>query len=208
MKEKYSDITGIILAGGLSSRMGIDKALLKIGYQTIIERTSLLMSKVFKNILISTNDFESYRFLGLSMVADVYKDHGPLSGIHAALGASKTDRNFILSCDLPMMSEEMIRYIIEFNSSNPISIPVANGRDQYLCGVYHKSLIPVIEKMISDSTQRKKENGKNSTSMTQLIEKAGADFIETESLPFFNENIFLNMNTIHDYDFIKKKILE
>lgn len=188
--------------------MGTDKALLKIDDQTMIERIAVVMSRVFKNILISTNDFESYRFLGLPMVADLYEGHGPLSGIHAALVASKTDRNFILSCDLPLMGEEMISHIIEFNSSKPISIPMAKGRTQPLCGVYHKSLIPVIEKMISESTRLKKENGKSSASIKQLIEKAGAEIIETRFLPFYNEDLFFNMNSSDDFDFIKKKISE
>jgi len=206
LKEKYSDITGIILSGGLSSRMGTDKALLKIGDQTIIERTRDLMSNIFENILLSTNDFESYRFLGLPMVADIYKDHGPISGVHAALVASVTNKNFFLSCDLPMMSKEMIRHIIEINSSKPISIPIALGRTQPLCGVYHKSLIPLIEKMVSDSIPSKKENGKSTASIKQLIEKAGAEFIETKFLSFYNEDLFFNMNTADDFEISKKKI--
>ncbi len=188
--------------------MGTDKALLKIDDQTMIERIAVVMSKVFKNILISTNDFESYRFLGLPMVADLYEGHGPLSGIHAALVASKTDRNFILSCDLPLMCEEMISHIIEFNSSKPISIPTANERIQSLCGVYNKSIIPVIEKMISESTRLKKRNGKSTASVKKLIEKVGTDIIETKSLPFYEENLFFNMNSPDDFEIIKQKNLE
>lgn len=208
MKEKYSDITGIILSGGLSSRMGTDKALLRISDRTIIERTLDLMSNIFENILLSTNDFESYRFLGLPMVADVYKDHGPISGVHAALVASTSNKNFFLSCDLPLMCEKMIRYIVTFDSVSPISITTANERVQPLCGVYHKSLIPVIEKMISDSTRLKKENGKSSVSIKQLIEKAGAEIIETGSLPFYKEDLFFNMNSPDDFEIIKQKNLE
>jgi molybdopterin-guanine dinucleotide biosynthesis protein A len=208
VKVKYSDITGIILSGGLSSRMGTDKALLRIGDRTIIERTRELMSNVFENILLSTNDFESYQFLGLPMILDFYKGHGPLSGIHAALVASKTDRNFILSCDLPMMSEEMIRHIIENKTVQPISIPSANERMQHLCGIYRKSLVPVIANILSDSIHLKKENGKSAASVKQLIEKAGVEIIETKDLSFLNEDVFFNMNSKDDFDFIKKKISE
>ncbi len=185
--------------------MGVDKGLLKIGNKSIIERLSTLMSRLFQNILISTNDFESYNFISSPMVADIYKGFGPISGIHATLAASKTEKNFILTCDMPLMSEEMIRYIVEFNSTKQISIPFANGRSQYLCGVYHKSVISIIEKMVNDSAGSKNNNGKISTSVKQLIENANADNIETECLTFFNENIFFNMNTTDDYDFIKKK---
>ncbi len=188
--------------------MGTDKALLKIDNQTMIERIAGVMSKVFKNILISTNYFESYRFLGLQMVEDVHRNHGPISGVHAALVASTTNKNFILSCDLPLISEEMIRYIIEYNSSKQISIPIVKESIEPLCGVYRNSLIPVIEEMMIDSTRLKKENGRSSASMKQLIEKVGAEFIETKSLPFFKDDLFFNMNSMNDYEFIKKKFAE
>lgn len=208
MKEKYSDATGIILSGGLSSRMGTDKALLRIGNQTIIERICVVMSKVFKNILISTNDFESYRFLGLPMAADVYKGYGPLSGIHATLVISKTVRNFILSCDLPLMSEEMIRFITEYKTARSISISSAGGRDQHLCGIYNKSLIPVIEDILRSSNNSENKNGKSSSSVKNLILNTGTEIIEADILPFYKEDIYFNMNTIDDFEFIKKKILE
>ena len=208
MEEKNSHITGIILSGGLSTRMGTDKALLKIGGQTIIERTRNLMLNIFENVLLSTNDFESYRFLGLPIVEDIYKNHGPLSGIHAALVVSATDKNFFLSCDLPLMEEEMIRYIIGYKSLRQISIPSANERMQHLCGIYRKSLVPVIENILSNSIYWKKENGKSAASVKKLISKVGAEIIETDSLPFYKEDIFFNMNSPDDFEIIKQKNLE
>ena len=188
--------------------MGIDKALLKIADQTIIERTCVLMSCIFDKIILSTNDFENYKFLGLPLVPDIHKDHGPISGIHSSLLASVTERNFFLSCDLPLMSEEMIRHIIEINSSLPISVPIENGRIQPLCGVYNKSLIPTIEKMLNNSFFSKKENGKSSISIMRLIEKVGAEIIEAKTLRFFNKDLFFNMNTTDDFNFVKEKISE
>jgi len=188
--------------------MGTDKALLKIGDKTIIERTRNLMLNIFENVLLSTNDFESYRFLGLPMVEDIYKNHGPLSGIHAALVASATDKNFFLSCDLPLMEEEMIRYIIGYKSLRQISIPSANERMQHLCGIYRKLLVSVIENILSNSIHWKKENGKSAASVKKLISKVGAEIIETRSLPFYKKDIFFNMNSPDDFEIIKQKNLE
>jgi len=208
MKRLFNDITGIILAGGVSSRMGLNKTLLEIGGKTIIERVAGLMTGVFENVLLSTNDFEIYRSLSLPMIGDVYKGHGPLSGIHASLIASPTNRNFFLSCDLPLMSEEMIRHIIEYKTVQPISIPSANERMQHLCGIYQKSLVPVIENILSDSIHLKKENGKSAASVKKLISKVGAEIIETGSLPFYKEDLFFNMNSPDDFEIIKQKISE
>ena len=61
----YNDITGIILSGGRSKRMGVNKAMLKIGDKTLIERTSNLISAIFKKVLLITNTPDEYSFLGL-----------------------------------------------------------------------------------------------------------------------------------------------
>jgi molybdenum cofactor guanylyltransferase len=201
-------MTGFILVGGASKRMGLNKALLKVRGETIIEHSRNLMLQVFENVFLSANDFESFRFLGLQMVADIYKGLGPLSGIHAGLVASKTECNFVLSCDLPLMSEEMIRYLAEYKTAKPISIASAGGRNQYLCGVYNKSLIPVIENIFSSSNNSENKNGKSSSSVKKMIQNSDAEIIKADTLPFYKEDLFFNMNTEDDYEHIMKKILE
>ena len=79
----YNDITGIILSGGKSSRMGKNKSLLKIGDKTIIERMCDLMKSLFTEIILITNTPDDYSFLDLTVYKDVYKHKGPLAGIHS-----------------------------------------------------------------------------------------------------------------------------
>ena len=208
MNKKYKEITGFILAGGDSKRMGVNKALLKVGNKTIIERSRDLMQNIFEKVFLSTNDFETYMFLNIPMIADIYKNLGPLSGIHAGLVSSETNKIFFLSCDLPFMSEEMIRFITEYKTARSISISSAGGRDQHLCGIYNKSLIPVIEDILRSSNNSENKNGKSSSSVKNLILNTGAEIIEADILPFYKEDIYFNMNTIDDFEFIKKKILE
>ncbi len=90
----YNDITGIILAGGKSKRMGINKALLKIGDKTIIERTAGLMQGLFNRVLLITNSPNEYMFLGLEIYEDIYKNIGPLAGIHSGLVYSNYRKKF------------------------------------------------------------------------------------------------------------------
>ncbi|MFA4924337.1 MAG: hypothetical protein WC557_09115, partial [Ignavibacteriaceae bacterium] len=106
------------------------------------------------------------------------------------------------------MEEEMIRYIIGYKSLRQISIPSANERMQHLCGIYRKSLVPVIENILSDSIHWKKENGKSTASVKKLISKVGAEIIETGSLPVYKEDLFFNMNSPDDFKIIKQKNLE
>lgn len=99
----YRDVTGIILAGGRSTRMGENKALLKIGNLAAIERVRNFMQSLFKNVILITKLPAEFSFLGLDIYEDVYKNMGPLAGIHSGLLNSKAEKNFILSCDLLLM---------------------------------------------------------------------------------------------------------
>lgn len=68
----YSDVTGIILAGGKSSRMGTNKALLSLNGQTVIERVAALMKSVFTKVILITNTREELGFIDLRMYKDIY----------------------------------------------------------------------------------------------------------------------------------------
>lgn len=194
------DITGIILAGGKSSRMQVDKALLKLGDKTVIEIIASKLKIIFNDVLISANDYKEYNFLNLPIVKDVFYGKGPLSGIHSALKYSSTEKNFIISCDMPLVSVELINFISNYNSNKEIILPEAEGRIQQLCGIYCKSILPSIEKIILDSEKDHKIKG----SIYDLIERASSDIIDVETFPFYHPYMFLNMNTPEDYELIKK----
>ena len=146
----YSDITGIILSGGKSSRMGENKALLNLGGKKVIERVVDLMKLFFPNVILITNTPDEYRFLNIPMFEDVYKYKGPIAGIHSGLSNSATEKNFVISCDIPMMTPEMIRYIVEFKTEKPITVCRADGFIQHLVGKYNKSVLPHAEKLLVD----------------------------------------------------------
>ena len=111
-------ITCIILSGGKSSRMGVNKSFLPFGDKTIIEHTIQLMKSIFDGVILITNSFEEYQHLNVPLFEDVHKQKGPLAGIHSGLSNSKTDKNFIISCDLPLMTKEVVEYIIDYILKN------------------------------------------------------------------------------------------
>lgn len=197
----YSDITGIILSGGKSSRMGENKSFLKIQNETIIERIVKLMKSIFDEVMIVTNSPDEYKFLGLPLYKDIYKNKGPLGGIHSGLTHSKSEKNFVISCDVPLMTEEMIEYIVEYKSDKPIKFCNAAGYHQPLAGVYSKSLIVEIEKLISGGDVPDK-------SFHHFLKMVEAETIHPESLPFYKHEIFFNVNNPKDYEEIVKIFLE
>ncbi|HRN26399.1 MAG: molybdenum cofactor guanylyltransferase [Ignavibacteriaceae bacterium] len=195
----YSDITGIILAGGKSSRMGLNKSFLKIGDETIIERITDLMQSIFNDVIIITNSPKEYLFLQIPMYEDIYKWRGPLAGIHSGLTHSSTEVNFIISCDVPLMSKEMIEFIVEYKSDRPIKFCKAAGYHQPLAGIYKKEIIKKIEDVICIDQVSDK-------SFHQFLKSVDAEIIHPENLSFYNDEIFFNMNKKEDYEELLKSL--
>src|SRR5437762_5673564 len=93
-------VTGVIQAGGKSTRMGgRPKALLELGGRRIVERVVAAVAPAVDGLLVVTNTPELYAFLGLPMVGDVYPDHGSLGGIYSGLRAAPGDAAFTVACD-------------------------------------------------------------------------------------------------------------
>ena len=205
----YKDITGIILSGGKSTRMGENKSLLKLGDKTVIEHTLQLMQSLFSEVILITNSPDEYQFLNIPMFEDIYRYRGPLAGIHSGLINSKTDDNFIISCDIPLITSEIIEYIVDFNTTHPITVCRADGYIQQLAGKYSKSLLPEIENLlkIEDDETRDSNQKKRKCKVHLLLNLVGAEIIVAEELDFYSEGLFLNMNRPEDYKDIVVRII-
>ena len=200
----YNDVTGIILAGGKSSRMGTNKALLKLGEKSVIEKLADKMKELFSEVIIIANTPEEYNFLSIPIFKDIYEYKGPLAGIHSGLIHSSTKQNFIISCDIPLMTRKMIEYIVNYKSAHPITVCRADGFIQQLAGRYSKDVIPSAEKILQQdiSETRNNEQKKRRCSVLRLIEEVGTEIIDAEGLSFYGKNIFMNMNNRQDYEAI------
>lgn len=191
----YTDITGIILAGGKSKRMGTNKALLKINELTVIERSAALLNKLFSRVIIITNTPDEYSFLKLEMYPDIYPGRGPLAGIHSALINSSTEKNFILSCDIPFLSAEVIKYITDYKTKLPVTVVYADGFIQQLAGIYSRSVLPEAENILNETA-----GNAGKCKVLYLLDKTGAEILKAENIPSYKKDMFLNMNTLSDFE--------
>ena len=197
----YNDITGIILSGGKSSRMGTNKAFLKLGNKYIIEILADLLKSIFSKVILVTNEPELYGFLKIDMFEDIYKSKGPLGGIHSGLVNSKTETNFIISCDIPFITKPLIEFIINYPSDKKIKVPFADGFVQQLCGVYSRSKLPEIEDQLSYNDSL---SSITKCKVLKLVEEAPGEIINiVKEMPEYEANTFLNMND--NAEFIQAK---
>jgi molybdopterin-guanine dinucleotide biosynthesis protein A len=136
--KMHENITAFILSGGKSSRMGTNKALLEIDGKSLIQRMVELLDIIFSTVVISSNDSGLYEFLDKKIIKDIYSERGPLGGIHSTLISTNTIRNYLISCDMPFINKELIKFLCNYESEKDIIVPKADGRIQPLCGIYSK----------------------------------------------------------------------
>jgi len=204
LKLKKSKIPAFILSGGKSSRIGTNKSFLEFNNEPLIKRLTELLDQIFSSVVISSNEPALYKVLGKNIAKDIFPSRGPLSGIHSALSFTDSETNFIISCDLPFVSKDLIKHLINYESDAEIILPKSNGRFHHLCGIYSKSVLPEVERLLIEIQQ---PNCKLKGSVFELLERVNTEFIDVENLNFFTPNLFFNINTIEDYN-IAKKIFE
>jgi molybdopterin-guanine dinucleotide biosynthesis protein A len=179
--------------------MGMNKSFLKLGSKYVVEVIYEVMAGLFRNVLVITNEPERYSELGYITFADIYKDKGPLGGIHSGLIHSGTEKNFILSCDMPLINESVLRFIIDYPLESDIKVAFADNFIQQLCGLYSKSLIPGIE------SELLKESDSNKCSVLNILESSGSAVINIEKeMNNYPADSFMNMNNRENYLYAKK----
>lgn len=139
-------VTGVIQAGGKSTRMGgRPKALLELGGRRIIERVLDVVAAVVDDVLIVTNTPDLYGFLGVAMVPDAYPEHGSLGGIFTGLSAATGEAVFTVACDMPFLHRDVARLVVARAGEADVIIPRVGQQLETLHAVYGKTCLAAME---------------------------------------------------------------
>lgn len=205
---KIDNFTGYVLAGGKSSRMGTDKAFLRIGDETFLSRAVKTLSSVCGNRVAIVLNNEQKHFIEklpgkVPYIFDVYANRGALGGIHAALDNCPTEYAIVLAVDLPLMNCEAIGKLTEIAlSSNEFTAVVprqTDGRFQPLCAAYHvRRCLPPLERLMNEN---------ESAAVRDFLKIIAPRFIEQDKLTagqsndiFFNANFPADLKTLKAID--------
>jgi len=142
------DITGVILAGGKSSRYGSNKALVKIEGIPLIERVATVMQSLFEHVFLITNTPDEYAYLGFPMYEDLIKGLGPLGGIYTAMTAIPNSGGFFVPCDMPFLNPYLIRHMVEIRENYDAVVPRISGNIEALHAFYSNRCLPAVKKLI------------------------------------------------------------
>jgi len=183
------EVTGIILAGGKSERMGADKGLQELCGKALITYAIQSLSEICSTIVISTSS-DAYLSFGLKTIPDEIPGIGPMGGIYSALKQSKTEKNLVLSCDLPFVSKELLSFILKNAEGYQVAVPW-QGKQHYepLCGFYNLSVLEQMNDFIE----------KGNYKLPDLFDEININkLIINNKLDFYSDNLFLNVNSKHD----------
>jgi len=146
-------ISGFVLAGGKSSRMGEDKALMEINGQSLLARSIALVQSVCESAaVIGPCDRYSGLGLGVEIIEDAVEPCGPLGGILTSLRHSQHEYALVLACDLPLMTERFLHYLAgaALAEGPDVVVPVdGSGEYEPLCALYARTCLPAIESGIA-----------------------------------------------------------
>ncbi len=188
---RIAGVTGVILAGGTSSRMGSNKALLPHPGGRFVEAIHRQMATLFENVLLVTNTPELFDFLPCRKVKDLIPGMGALSGIHSGLFHSGDPFVFVAACDMPYLNTELIRHLASRAEGNDVVVPEGSDGLEPLHAVYGKSALGAIEETLHTGKGR----------IVSFFDRVKVRKISAGEVSRFDPDFrsFRNINTPEDY---------
>lgn len=186
-------VAAFILAGGESSRMGREKALLELDGMPLIVRAARLVEAVAGPATV-IGDAAAFRSLGLRTIGDDWPGAGPLGGIATALRASNATWSLVIACDLPYLTKQWLEFVVgrALASQGDAVLPMNALGAEPLCALYHERAGPTIEEALNRGTRK----------VTDALRDLSVETIEPAEWKAFDSEglLFKNMNSPADYE--------
>ncbi len=189
-------ITAVILAGGKSSRMGRNKALVPVEGRPLIEYIQKRLSEIFSRIVISSATANAFPQLQLPEVVDRYPETGPLGGITSVL-ESGLSPIFCVACDMPFLNRQLIEFQCSIFDCDAV-IPVWQNRPEVLHAVYRTALLPAFQYGLKEEQYK----------ITDSLEESNIRYLLEEEICRYDPSglSFRNINTPDDYESLEARL--
>ena len=142
------EVTGVLLAGGNSRRMGEDKRYLIVGEQTLLERGLAVLRSLFQQVLVVIAQDSPPLAVDARVVRDLLPDCGSLGGLYSGLTEATTPYIFVVACDMPFLDPAVIAQFTSRRATADIVMAKLAGRLHPMHALYGKRCLPVVEQMI------------------------------------------------------------
>jgi molybdopterin-guanine dinucleotide biosynthesis protein A len=191
-QNRVSDVTGVILAGGKSSRFGRNKAFALVRGIPLTERVAAVMGNTFEKVIIITNAPEEYRHLCLPMHEDLIKGIGPLGGIYTALSAMSTEWGFVTACDMPFLKQGLLLHMLSLRPGHDAVVPRVGWKIEPLHALYKKSCLKHIRDIIASGSYQ----------VISSFSRVRVRYLESQEITPFDPGLtsFININRPEEID--------
>ena len=189
-------VTGIVLAGGMSRRLGRNKALEPVGGQLLIDRVTGQLSQIAQQTVVVVNDAQRESELNLpdtcKVVIDAYQGKGSLGGIFTGLSASDGEWGIVVACDMPFLNIRLFNHMLSQTQGCDAVVPVLDGRPEPIHAIYSKKCLPFIKSKINN----------NDLKISRFFDEIDVKFIPEENIISLDPGLlsFFNVNTQEDLD--------
>lgn len=153
-KDKISEVSAFIIAGGKGKRFGEDKLNYTYRGKPLIAHGAEILKKIFTHVAIVGDNGMRFGYLFLPCIEDLVKNIGPLGGIITAIQYAQTQRVFIVAADMPLLNDQFIRYLVEISEKFDIVVPFVNGEYEPLHAVFSKRCTQAIVDAINRGEKR------------------------------------------------------
>ncbi|AET66356.1 molybdopterin-guanine dinucleotide biosynthesis protein A [Desulfosporosinus orientis DSM 765] len=190
--------TGILLAGGKSSRMKRDKAFLEFEGKSLAERSIGVLEAVFSEVLISSNKPELFAAFDLPVIKDETQNRGPLEGLFQGLKAARYDEVFFVACDMPFLNQKLIRYLAAWIPYYDIVVPKLESGVHPLHAFYHRRCLSAIKNNLEAGFLK----------IMDIYSSCTVKFVTEAELTGFSDikNVFCNVNTPKEWADVNKRL--
>lgn len=185
-------VSAIALAGGKSKRLGMDKSLLKIDHEWLLQRILSALAALSDDVFVVANDQEKLAHLAVQVVPDIRPEMGPLGGIYAGLHSMRHERGVFVACDMPFLNLELLRYMILLSADFDVVIPRVGDNVEPLHAVYSKACVQPIADLLDQRGRR----------VVGFFHQVRVRYVEQQEIEAFDPQhlSFFNINTVQDLD--------
>ncbi|MBI5290176.1 MAG: molybdenum cofactor guanylyltransferase [Chloroflexi bacterium] len=146
-------LTGVVLAGGYSSRLGGSKPSVEVAGMPLLQYALTALGSMVDEVVITIAPDQTLPSLRsdvqVVVCEDLLPDRGPLTGIFTGLQCARSEYAIVIPCDAPFIEPELLRLLLDSRHGHDAVIPVVDGRPDVMLGVYRKTCIPALERALN-----------------------------------------------------------
>ncbi len=187
-KHMRTGVTGVVLAGGRSSRFGRDKGLYPYRGKPLVMHAADIIRPLCDDLLIISNKPHQYAAFGLPVMADLFPGCGPLAGIHSGLSNAGQDTVIFIACDIPNIPSKIFSFLLSNLGDHDAIMPTHGKFIETLCAVYHKKSLPAIALALEEKRYK----------ILDAHASLHVHYIPVEHKDFYAPDIFRNINYPQD----------